>query len=118
MLSLGEDGDLTLSYGQDESYRFRDCGSCMVLDSAQIGDFRLYTDPESLDTDGETLRYWAEDAAGKAYAGIEITLDDFNIRLFPHSTAEVRIGYSKSDPNSVAGAIDKLTEKGRAASNR
>ena len=27
------------------------------------------------------------------------------------STAEVRIGYSKSDPNSVAGAIDKLTEK-------
>ena len=89
-LSLEEDGDLILSYGQDESYRFRDCGSCLVLDSARIGDFRLYTDPESLDTDGETLRYWAEDAAGKAYAGIEITLDDFNIRLFPHSTAEVR----------------------------
>lgn len=91
-LSLEEDGRvLSLRYGKSESYRFEKFDGVFVLISAQIGDFRLYADPELLNWDTADIVYYAQDAAGTVWAGGDsITLDSFNIRLFPRSTDEVR----------------------------
>ena len=88
-LEITEDEDLVLSYGDSESYTFTLTTDGYELTGAAVGDFRLETNP----MDGDSIYYWdfsGSDGEGTAVFPMRITLDTFNIRLFPHSAAEVR----------------------------
>lgn len=91
------DRELTMSWGKDESYTFIDTGSAFELTEAVIGDFRV----EALtDDEAYNWRYAASDAEETVVFPAVITLDTFNIRLFPHSVTEVR------DINLMRGLLD------------
>ena len=87
-----EDGRfLTLSYGQNESYTFEEVYGCgFELREARIGDFRLYAQDESPDSEVNDYRWYCEDAAGKVYYNWKMPLNTFNISLLPHSTDQAR----------------------------
>ena len=87
-LEVNDDFDLTISYGDSESYTFALTVEGYELTEAVIGDFRLRT-TES-DDDFYSWNYSAEDGEETAAFPVTIMLDTFNIRLFPHSAAEVR----------------------------
>ncbi|MBQ9196163.1 MAG: hypothetical protein IJ157_02880 [Clostridia bacterium] len=82
---------LTLAYGQSESYTFEEVyGAGFELREARIGDFRLYAQNESPDSEVNDYRWYCEDAEGKVYYNWRMPLNTFNISLLPHSTAEAR----------------------------
>ena len=86
-LTVNDDFDLTISYGDNERYTFSDTIGGYELAEATIGDFHI----ELTDSDDSIYdwRYAAEDGEGTAVFPVTIMLDTFNIRLFPHSAAEV-----------------------------
>ena len=77
-----EGSQLTLRYGQSERYTFAQSGGEWQLLSAQIGSCWLGDGPDGL--------LYAQDAAGSAFYTWGVPLNQFNIRLLPHSTAEAR----------------------------
>ena len=88
-LEITEDEDLVLSYGDSERYTFTMTTDGYELTEAVIGDFRLETNP----MDGDSIYFWdfsGSDGEGTAVFPVTIMLDTFNIKLFPHSAAEVR----------------------------
>ena len=87
-LAISDDFDLTLSYGDSESYTFSMTVEGYELTEARVGDFRLRVTP--VDDSVFDWHFIAEDGEGTAVFPVFIMLDTFNIRLFPHSTEEVR----------------------------
>ena len=84
------DQDLYLSYGKTERYVFRpwtEEGE-YLLSSATIGDFQLLANWEN-EEDG-AASYWANEEGSTALWWAKVRLSDFNIRLLPHSVAEVK----------------------------
>ena len=82
------DQDLYLSYGNDEQYVFSpwtEDGE-YLLTSATIGDFQLLS---NLGNDG-AYSYWANEKDSTALWWAKVRLSDFNIKLLPHSVAEVQ----------------------------
>lgn len=80
-----KNGILTLAYGDAEVYCFSDGNGDEDLDllEAKIGDFRLWRDDNG-------YSYYAEDKDGRVVFNGWNPLSEFNIRLFPRSTAEIR----------------------------
>ena len=78
-------GILTLSYGDSEVYRFSDANGDGDLDllEAKIGDFHVWRDDKD-------YSYYAEDQDGWVVFNGWNQLSQFNIRLFPRSTDEIR----------------------------
>ena len=84
-----EDGELTLRYGDGETYVFRPEGENgeYLLSGAEIGGFRLSrNENEALGTPA----YRAEEGDETALWWVKIRLSDFNIRAFPRSVGDVR----------------------------
>lgn len=76
----GSGESLTISYG-DEQYVFEKEGTAYRLQSAVIGDFRLVL---------SWNQYLASEGSQSAILQQDVTLDGFNIRLFPRSVEQVR----------------------------
>ena len=76
----GSGESLTISYG-DEQYVFEKEGTAYRLQSAVIGDFRLVL---------SWNQYLASEGSQSAILQQDVTLDSFNIRLFPRSLEEIR----------------------------
>ena len=128
------DQDLYLSYGRKEQYVFRpwtEDGEYLLY-SAVIGDFQLLSNWEN-EEDG-VLSYWANEKDSIALWRAKVRLSDFNIKLLPHSVAEVRamnlmqaqLASAQQCLGSVAGSGDiynvdqpgellKVGKKGTAA---
>ena len=128
------DQDLYLSYGRNEQYVFRpwtEDGEYLLY-SAVIGDFQLLSNWEN-EEDG-VLSYWANEKDSIALWRAKVRLSDFNIKLLPHSVAEVRamnlmqaqLASAQQCLGSVAGSGDiynvdqpgellKVGKKGTAA---
>lgn len=83
---LAQKGDeLTLSYGEEETYTFRMTGEGYKLCSAVVGDLIV-----TADTAGS---YWDLRGVCGGESAVwqrEMLLADFNITLFPRSVAEIR----------------------------
>lgn len=87
-LEMDDDFNLTISYGEDESYVFLDTLDGYELSEATIGDFHMEMyDPED---SVYAWNYSGADGEGTAVYPYVIMLDTFNIKLFPHSAAQVR----------------------------
>ncbi|MBQ8092557.1 MAG: hypothetical protein IJ242_03155 [Clostridia bacterium] len=83
------DQNLYLSYGNDEQYVFRpgtEDGEYLLY-SATIRNFQLLSNWEN-EADGP-FSYWANERGSTALWQSKIRLSDFNIKLLPHSVAEV-----------------------------
>jgi len=78
-----------LAYGDVEHYTFWLADGVYELHEAQIGDFRLYPSPDNALL-GYNHRFIASDGKQSAELRQYITLDNFNIQLFPRSVEEVR----------------------------
>ncbi len=84
------DQDLYLSYGENEQYVFRpwtEDGEYLLY-SATIGGFQLLSNWEN-EEDGVSS-FWANEKDSIALWPAKVRLSDFNIKLLPHSVAEVR----------------------------
>ena len=82
-----EGGWLTIRYGENESYTFCETDGGYELLQADIGDF--YVEVLAGD-EGYDWHYAAGDTEDDVVFPVAITLDTFNISLFPHSCDEVR----------------------------
>ena len=87
-LTVNDDFDLTISYGEDEYYVFSDTLDGYELTEARVGDFRIEVIP--VDEGTFDWHFSAGNGEDSAVFPVTIMLDTFNIRLFPHSAAEVR----------------------------
>lgn len=88
-LEMTDDEDLILSYGEDEYYVFTWTFDGYELIEAKAGDFRL----EVIPIDEDSFYDWhfsASDGEETAVFPVTILLDTFNIKLFPHTAAEVK----------------------------
>ena len=87
-LTVSDDFDLTISYGENESYTFAYTLDGYELTEATAGSFRLSVIP--VDDSVFDWHFSAEDGEETAVFPVNVMLDNFNIRLFPRSAAEVR----------------------------
>ena len=94
-----ENNKLTISYGRNESYTFTSTGTSFELTEATVGDFHVETSPAD---EGYDWRYSASDSEETVVFPAAVTLDTFNIKLFPHSETEVR------DINLMRGLLDDV----------
>ena len=88
-LEITDDDDLVISYGDSEHYTFTLTLDGYELIEAAAGDFRL----EVIPIDYDSIYDWhfsGSDGEETAVFPVNIMLDTFNIKLFPHSAAEVR----------------------------
>lgn len=88
-LTVNDDFDLTIAYGGSESYTFSFTLDGYELTGAEIGNFHLEIYP----ADGGVYdwHFSTEDGEETAVFPVTVMLDTFNIKLFPHSAAEVRM---------------------------
>ncbi|HML46269.1 MAG TPA: hypothetical protein PKE04_05910, partial [Clostridia bacterium] len=80
---------LTLAYGENERYTFSAFAGKYELKEAVIGAFSMTATIEETD-DGRIVWYEASDGEATAIWRGGVSLNDFNIRLFPRSIDEVR----------------------------
>ncbi len=77
----GNDNQITISYSDNEWYKFNYDDNNWILKEAKYGQFSVK---------GEPYAYETIDNTGKAIWNNSITLSNFNINLFPHSVEEVK----------------------------